>query len=507
VTRSDSVDVLIIGSGPTGSAYARTILGARPEARVLMVEVGPVLAGSPGRHVRTLSDPAEREAAQIASQGPTRRRYSTPTLKERAAAALPGGDLQVLNSPGSFLLGSTARQEGEDGLPNAVMSSNVGGMGAHWTGACPTPGPSERIPWFEDAVWDRALADAEELLSVTRTAYGETPEAVELRSLVSRLFGAGRPDDRRVQPMPLASRPDAHGVPRPIGTDSILGDLLDAPEAAFELRSETLVRRVLTDHGRATGAELEDLRSGRRYTVQARFVVVAADSLRTPQLLFASGVRPSALGHYLNDHHNIVGAVAVSPELLASVEEGATPSFGVSWLPFAGEAFPFSGMISQASAAPNPLPEGGQGGQIVELNLLTSKQIRFEDRLEFSDSETDWYGMPTMRVHYRLTELDWRRVEEARSVVARLGQAIGQFLPDELPTLMPFGNSRHYQGTVRMGEVDDGSSVCDPSSRVWGTENLFVAGNGVIPTETACNPTLTSVALATVGARTIAAEL
>ena len=77
----------------------------------------------------------------------------------------------------------------------------------------------------------------------------------------------------------------------------------------------------------------------------------------------------------------------------------------------------------------------------------------------------------------------------------------------EEPELAAGGSSLHYMGTVRMGEANDGSSVCDQYSRVWDVGGLYVGGNGVIPTSTAVNPTLTNVTLAWRAANRIASEL
>lgn len=111
-----------------------------------------------------------------------------------------------------------------------------------------------------------------------------------------------------------------------------------------------------------------------------------------------------------------------------------------------------------------------------------------------------------MQIHYRLTERDRESIEASRKAVRKVAEALGEPLGDE-PLTFPSGASLHYQGSVRMGERNDGTSVCSPTSEVWDVAGLYVAGNGVIPTSTACNPTLTSVALAVAGARDIAVKL
>ena len=62
--------VAIVGSGPIGAAYARTLLEQNPDVRVTMFEAGPQLTDIPGESVRNIADPDEKERARERSQGP-----------------------------------------------------------------------------------------------------------------------------------------------------------------------------------------------------------------------------------------------------------------------------------------------------------------------------------------------------------------------------------------------------------------------------------------------------
>src|SRR6476469_1936374 len=66
---TEFVDVLIVGSGPAGSAYARAIGDALPDASILMVEVGPKLSELAGDHTNNMNAD-DRLACQLLSQGP-----------------------------------------------------------------------------------------------------------------------------------------------------------------------------------------------------------------------------------------------------------------------------------------------------------------------------------------------------------------------------------------------------------------------------------------------------
>ena len=57
---TESIDVLLVGSGPIGATYARMINEQVPEAKILMIDLGPRLTEKAGQHVKNIADAAER---------------------------------------------------------------------------------------------------------------------------------------------------------------------------------------------------------------------------------------------------------------------------------------------------------------------------------------------------------------------------------------------------------------------------------------------------------------
>jgi choline dehydrogenase-like flavoprotein len=503
-----NVDVVIVGSGPAGSAYARIITDYAPRASVAVVEAGPAITTPPGQHSSTIADRAELARAKAMSQGPVYRSggWTGAAERDREPAAERGDGLFLLSD------GNAEMRE----FPAGSASSNVGGMGSHWFCCCPPPGGSEVIRCIQMARLTRAFAEANRLLDVASDRF-ESPAARYVSTMLGSLFDAGRPSNRMVQPMPLAaSRPPGNATLH--GPGVILGDVFDRPGARATSLTKTRALRVLVENGSAQGVELQSLDSGEIWTLRAKWVVVAADALRTPQLLFASGVRPPALGRYLNEHAMVVTMFELSSsEFMPSPSREAgisgagglfvSAANGVTWIPPLGEAFPCSIQtfeIDGASLPPEQLADAG-GKPVFAAGGFVAKDVRSEDRIEFSEGEKDWAGLPKIAVRYGLTALDQTRIEATRAALTKMA-SMGRPLFKE-PRLLPPGSSLHYQGTYRLGGQDDGSSVCDPTCRVWGVTNLFLGGNGLIPTETACNPTLTSVALATIGAEQISSML
>jgi choline dehydrogenase-like flavoprotein len=494
--RAHSADVVIVGTGPAGAAYARILSEERPDLRILQFDAGAVITDPPGAHVKNLVDDDARAAAQRLSEGPnpSTTHESTDTLDGYASEAA-----RVVRA-GTYLL-EEGYQHGDDvGLPALAFSTNVGGMGAHWTCACPRPGQGERVDFLPD--FDELLTTADRLLGVSSEVMADAPMARLVRQRLSEGLDSRR--SRPVAPMPLAVRLQNDGRLWWSGSDVVFGDETRS-NPNHRLVPRTLITAVRTADNRVLGVAARDLQTGEVYEVHAPTVVVGADALRTPQLLWASGIRPPALGRYLNDQPQIVHAVKLRdvPPQRATREAGPIDVLtGVSWVPYT-DAEPFHGQVMQLDASPIPYDGEILPGEVVGLGWFCPKDIREEDRVEFDSEIMDGYGMPAMRIHYDLTEKDRRTLARAKDEIVAVGALLGD-AEFGAPIEFPAGASLHYQGTTRMGETNDGRSVCDENSRVWGHPGLYVAGNGVIPTAMACNPTLTAVALATRGAQSIA---
>jgi len=517
VTSEDiNADVLIVGSGPLGATFARILaLGGR---QVCMIESGAQHSRLPGEHLKN---------AFVYQRDLDRFTPIVQGLLNPVSIPYTPGSPTVLDpvsfrpASGSVRSGHNPKQQADRNLPGAAVSYGVGGMFTHWTNNTPRQHPTlERPDFFSDDQWKALYGIAEKLLNTRLDVFDQSRRHAAVINALRCHYGSRLVHPYEVQSLPTAGerRKDNDEFVHFTGVDTVLGPLLNHPDWAaagkFKILAHHRCKELVHQDGKVTHAIVEDLMRWRRFNIRANTFIITGGAVLTPQLLWASGIRPDALGRYLHEHPMAFTQIVLRKEIVNSIKEALSPAQAqellaakdpvpipvhdpppMAWIPVSQNR-PWHCQVHRDSFAYGALPPDIDDRLVVDLRWFGMVDPAQTNRITFEDSVHDKFGMPQPTFDFTLSGDDRRRADEMMSDLVEAAQVLGGFLPGSEPRFLPPGSSLHLQGTTRMGPSDDHSSVVDLSSRVWDFENLFLGGNGLLPTRNACNPTLTSMALA-----------
>ncbi|NTW42411.1 MAG: choline dehydrogenase [Cellulomonadaceae bacterium] len=491
--------MLIVGSGLLGAAVARMVRDASPTADIVMVSGGPRIGQVPGQHLHDSPEPHLRARfARGAAQNQQDLYVGARLLTPAPPSTLPEPGMHSLSGFGS----------GPNAMPGAAVAWNEGGMGVHWAAGCPEPGSDEVPAFLDDDEWRSDVLAARRLLGVQTDTYPTDDTSRAVIAALEQVGGLAAGSPRGPGPLPMAIRRDDEGLLVRTGPNRIFPALATGCDEHFELVVDSLCVQIVIEDGRAVAGLVRPLSGGPLQRLDADHVVVAADALRTPQLLYASGIRPEALGRRLNEHAFIAGSVVLPgrqvdrPRAAPGPGEHAEPFSHALWFPYRGVGHPYHGTVLC-----RPYAAGPPGSVLATLTWYVPTDIAPANRVHFSQDASDAAGMPQMSVDFARSDADLARIGAGRREMDRVITALGGRRDRPEPQVLAPGSSLHYTGTVRMGATDDGTSVCDTDGRVWGLSNTYVVGTGVVPTALAANSTLTATVLAVRTARALGRDL
>lgn len=464
------------------------------------------------------------------------------------AGELAAGPLEVVLLESGGTEGDAAAQDlcaGEQlGAPQWPLETTrlrlLGGTSNHWAGVCR---PFDAIDlaeraWLPGSGWPLAPEELERHYPRAFELCGVSFENFAARARSAR---AGAPARLREQGIEVRLAVKAPGVRFGQTRRGLLAGsarircLLHA--TATELAPDPTQRRVERVHARTPG--------GRAFQVEARAFVLACGAIENARLLLLSsrsdprglGNARDLVGRYYMDHpaakpFALLQLFGSDPPPISSADERATNPW-ITALALSPEVQAEGGLLNAAVYAfgfgtPEELA-GLEGMGAGALDPDDASTLRFLQRLQgeraparaalcWIESEQapspesrvrlgdalDALGQPRAVVDWRLTDTDRRSlVETARRLALALGRAgagrvklrpwLLEAAPDWWRHLFPGG--WHAMGTTRMA-ADPGRGVVDPQCRVFGLENLYLAGSSVFPTGSYDAPTVKLLALA-----------
>jgi gluconate 2-dehydrogenase alpha chain len=296
----------------------------------------------------------------------------------------------------------------------------------------------------------------------------------------------------------------------------------------LRLWPECFATRVVVRGGQAVGVDFVD-HAGQSRHVAARHVVIAGGAMESPRLALLSDIGGPIVGCYLMFHFQTLTAGAMPFPMYAHRGRDVTHAHDDSIVPdapaqaAAREAgLPWiRGGFTEHGGGGKPideakrLPTGPQHRELMKLSQLRSKLWAFtmqgEDMplitnaVDLDPSVRDARGVPVARVthaphkHEFVCAAHWGPRHE--EILTRMGAEWAFSTTSPAPDyeygefISPISESKHVMGTMRMGR-DPASSVTDTWGRLHDVPNVLVADASVFPTSAGYGPTLTLVAMA-----------
>ena len=303
--------------------------------------------------------------------------------------------------------------------------------------------------------------------------------------------------------MPLAARLEGGAIHYTAAGDLLLGHG-GHPAEGLTILDEQIARSLGHRDGHITHVDLVGRHDGIGTRIHGDRFVLATGAIGTPKLLIASAIDAGpALGHYLTDHMHIASSVVLGDELGADIPQD-DPTLGV--LIPVDEGHLMQSEIVKFPMAVSEIRDDHDDLHRVDVFTTVGIDPVPENRLTFDAGQRDGFGLPHFDAHFRFSDADEWRMSQATAEHVRVLQAIADARAGWSVNLLRAGESTHLMGTYRIGESDDGKSVVDPSGRLWRSDNLWLAGNGLLNRWTACNPSLTTIALGLLTAEAIQAD-
>jgi choline dehydrogenase-like flavoprotein len=297
----------------------------------------------------------------------------------------------------------------------------------------------------------------------------------------------------------------------------------------LEIRSNAVAARVLVDDkGLAKGVQYFDRASGREQQVLGKVVIVAASCVDSTRILLNStsekfpngiGNGSDVIGRHLCEQIrlNVKGFMpslfgqAIVQDYGAGGDHSYMPRFnhrpGHKRDYLRGFGMQFWDTGSSGGGV------GFYGATVPGFGAALKKEIKRQypawvgihpfgevlpyahNRVTVDQAKTDKYGVPLLKIDYRIGENERKMTEHMADAVEALAKAAGVELVDyRRGELDAMGSAIHEHGTCRMGE-DPKRSALNKFNQMHEVKNVFVTDGSSFTTASEKNPTLTILAL------------